>query len=150
MAQYPYLRLPFDGSSFAATTVNLGPQTASHKHRDVGNVGYGPCTDQAFGVFDYTKGGQVILHEPQLIIELRPGDVLIFPSACISHENIPIAENEERYSLIAYSAGALFLHRDQGFQSFESLRELDPDAATQHAAGGKLRWERGCAMYPTL
>lgn len=147
MGRYPHLILPYPRSSFAATTVNLGPQTVARRHTDCANVVWGTCTDSPFGLYDWTKGGQLILHGPRLILELRPGDVALFPSACIEHENIPIAEHETQYSLISYSAGALFLHRDQGFQTYQELCDSDPDAAASHAASGKKRWQEGMARY---
>lgn len=144
---YPHLQLPYPNASFAATTINLGPQTVARPHTDCANVVWGTCTDSPFGDYDWTKGGQLILHGPRLILELRPGDVAFFPSACIEHENLPISEGETRYSVISYSAGALFLHRDQQFQSFKSLSQKDRIAARLHASGGKKRWEQGMALY---
>lgn len=147
MRHYRHLRLPYPRSSFAATTVNLGPQTIARRHTDCANVAWGTCTDSPFGNYDWTQGGQLILHGPRLILELRPGDTALFPSACIELENIPIGKGETRYSIISYSAGALFLHRDQGFRTFQELTRTDRQAAHLHATGGARRWEQGLSLY---
>ncbi|KAF9070031.1 hypothetical protein BDP27DRAFT_1420467 [Rhodocollybia butyracea] len=44
-------------NSFAATTVNFGPQTVTPPHLDAGNLGHGWCTDTALGDYDPDKGG---------------------------------------------------------------------------------------------
>lgn len=147
MDHYPKLELPYPGSSFAATTVNIGPQAVAHSHTDWGNIAWGTCTDSPFGSYDWTRGGQLILHEPKLILELRPGDVALFPSACIEHENLPIQKGETRYSVVSYTAGALFQHYDHGFQTLESWREEDPAAAARHDRLGEQRWMDGMALY---
>ncbi|KIO15368.1 hypothetical protein M407DRAFT_51980, partial [Tulasnella calospora MUT 4182] len=60
------------------------------------------------GKFNYKRGGQLVLHEYRLIIELQPGQLILFPSALITHCNIPLQKGEERYSLTLYSAGGLY------------------------------------------
>lgn len=147
MQRYKHLKPPYPRSSFAATTINLGPQSISRPHMDCANVAWGTCTDSPFGDYDWSKGGQLVLHGPQLILELRPGDVALFPSACVEHENLPIAMGETRYSIISYTAGALFLHRDQGFQSFKDWKTKDPRAAAVHRVNGDRRWQEGMALY---
>lgn len=147
MNRYPDLILPYPESSFAATTINLGPQAVAHSHADFANIAWGTCTDSPFGTYDWTKGGQLVLHGPRLIFELRPGDVALFPSACVEHENLPISVGETRFSIISYTSGALFRHRDQNFQSFESWLENDPVAAEIHDRSGERRWVEGLALY---
>lgn len=144
---YPKLESPYPNSSFAATTINIGPQAVAHAHMDWANISWGTCTDSPFGSFDWTKGGQLVLHEPKLIFELRPGDVALFPSSCIEHENIPIQKGETRYSIVSYTAGALFQHYDQGFQTLPSWREQDSVAVAHHERLGEQRWNDGMALY---
>lgn len=119
-------------------------------HRDGRNVGHGLCLAAPGGKFDPTKGGHLILHEPRLIIKLSPGRLFLFPSACITHQNVPIAPGETRWSLTAYSAGGLWRFRDQGYQTLDEWKALDPEAAAKHKDLGGLRWEQGCAMFKTI
>lgn len=69
-------------------------QACCFAHRDHANPVHLPCAVTPAGLYDYKKGGQLILHEPKLIIELRPGQTMLLLSACITHENVPVADNE--------------------------------------------------------
>ncbi|KAF9062497.1 hypothetical protein BDP27DRAFT_1147612, partial [Rhodocollybia butyracea] len=93
---------------FAATTVNFGPQTCMPPHLDAGNTAHGWCTDTAGGDFDPEKGGHLVLWNLKLVIRFPPGSTILFPSALITHSNIPISPHETRYSVVQYSAGGLF------------------------------------------
>lgn len=42
---HPELRQAIPGTSFAASTVNMGPRVVCRAHRDVGNVGPAICLD---------------------------------------------------------------------------------------------------------
>ncbi|KDQ07624.1 hypothetical protein BOTBODRAFT_180494 [Botryobasidium botryosum FD-172 SS1] len=76
------------------------------------------------GMFDHTQGGQLVLHELKVVIELAPGDVIFFPSALITHQNLPILPHEFHYSITGYTAGNLFQLRDQRFHSKAQVRRL--------------------------
>lgn len=146
----PTLQRPCPGSSFAGSTVNLGPQTVCDRHRDFLNFIFGLCLLFIFGNFDSEKGGHLVLHEPKLIIRLRPGDIFLFPSACITHSNIPIQANETRRSLTSYSAGGLFRYRAQGYRTRAAWAKEDPHGMRLHDALGNRRWKEGWSMYSTL
>lgn len=128
----------------------MGPRTVCKPHRDAANLVYGWCVVWALGTFDFTLGGHIVLHEAKLIIELGPGDMIFLPSACITHENIPIQETEQRYSVTLYSAGHLFRYRDCGFRTLDATKAADKDAWKRYESEGQNRWEDGCNRFATL
>lgn len=146
----PSLQRPSAHSVFAGSTVNLGPQTVCDPHRDFLNFIFGLCLVVAFGDFDSEKGGHLILHEPKLIIRLRPGDMILFPSGCITHSNMPIQPHETRGSLTSYTAGGLFRYKAQGYRTRSAWAEEDPVGMKIHDALGDHRWKAGWSMYSTL
>lgn len=146
------IRPPLEGSAFTACTVNLGPCTVCKSHRDMQDWCFIPSGTLAFGEFDGSRGGQIVLHEARLVIHLYPGDVLIFPSSCITHANLPIQEGETRRSLVVYMSGGLARHDAQGHQTREAWMETEngPEEIQAHDAGGEERWESGWALYSTM
>ncbi|KDQ06459.1 hypothetical protein BOTBODRAFT_181571 [Botryobasidium botryosum FD-172 SS1] len=101
------LRQPHPTMPFAAMEVNTGPHTMCKCHKDHKNLAFGLCM-------------LIIL----VVIELAPGDVIFFPSALITHQNLPILPHEFRYSITGYTASNLFQLRDQGFLSKAQVRRL--------------------------
>ncbi|KZP11062.1 hypothetical protein FIBSPDRAFT_678375, partial [Athelia psychrophila] len=99
------LMVVFPDSPFCALTINMGPQTVCLPHRDYWNVVYRTCPIGVLGPFNHRTGGQLILHEPKLVIELRRGDIMFIPSAAVTHENAPIVAGEKCYSFTQYTAG---------------------------------------------
>lgn len=146
----PTLKGPSPYSSFAASTINLGPKTVCYSHCDLLNLIFGLCLVFVFGKFNPAKGGHLVIHELKLIIELAPGDIFLFPSGCFTHQNIPIQPDETRFSLTAYSAGGLFRFCAQGFQTQADQRLHDPVLAMQQSSQGEGRWKYGCSLYSTL
>lgn len=135
-------------SPFAAMTANFGPQTVCRSHRDLKNLAYGLCTIMVLGDFDYRRGGHLILHEFKLVIEMRPGDIIFIPSAIVTHENIPVGENETRQSLVFYSAGGLFRWTAAGCRSHKTwAASKDADAYKQHQKDGEARWRNGWNLF---
>lgn len=137
---------------FSSITANLGPQTVCFRHRDMKNKSNGMCIVYVLGNFDYRRGGHIILHEPRLVVEMRPGDALFLPSAVISHETVPIAQDEERYSLVLYSAGGLFRWVDSGSRLKADWELADKAGHDEHFSSvhGELRWKEGWQEYSTL
>lgn len=148
----PKLRPPLEGSAFTACTCNLGPQTICDSHRDPLDLAYGPSAMYISGSFDGSRGGQLILHEPRLVIHLYPGDIIFFPSACITHGNLPIATGETRRSLVLYMAGGLVRYDAQGLRTKAAweANPNGPDEIEAHDAKGEERWETGWELYSTL
>lgn len=67
---------------FAGFVINLNVVTAAHRDsKDDDSV----CLILAIGNFE---GGEVVLYEPGLVIDLRPGDFILFPSSKLTHFNL--------------------------------------------------------------
>lgn len=99
-----------------------------------------------------SRGGHIILHEAKLVIRLNPGDIILFPSACITHANLPISTHETRTSMVLYSTGGLFRHNNQGMRTKAAWKAADNgvEEVEAHEAAGSLRWEMGWELYSTL
>lgn len=103
----PSLRAPYRDAEWPAATINLGPKTVTSNHRDEFNLAGGQCGDVGAGPFKWSLGGHLVLHEIQKVMQLRPGRMVLFPSAIITHENLPIAMNDLRYSLTTHLSAKL-------------------------------------------
>ncbi|KAG8915275.1 hypothetical protein FRC00_005985 [Tulasnella sp. 408] len=135
---------------FASLTANLGPQTICEIHKDIKNKAPGGvCAVQALGPYDSQLGGHLVLHELHVIVEMRPGGIIFFPSAIISHETIPISAHEKRYSLVWYSAGGLFRWRDAGSRSMKKWARDCPSDHNVHQQLGPQRWIDGWKNFST-
>ncbi len=98
----------FPDSPFCGTTFNLGPKTSTVIHRDSRNFIGGLCAIIVLGHFNHKTSGHIILHDIRTIIEVRAGDVVFIPSACIAHSNSSLKPHEDRCSIVQYTAGGLF------------------------------------------
>jgi hypothetical protein len=121
----PELRRPYRNAVFMATTMNVSGNTVTIPHRDWHNAFNGWCAVYAMGKFDYKRRGLLVLHEFKLIVQFPPGAIFLIPSAACTHSNSAIREelDEFRYSLTAYTAGALFRWRDYGYCTEAQLRQ---------------------------
>ncbi|KAF8875366.1 hypothetical protein BD779DRAFT_1790195 [Infundibulicybe gibba] len=106
-AKYPDAKPP-PGGLFAGKTINMGPKAICKPHVDSANLGAGICPVFATGNFDHRNGGHLVLQELKLAIQFPPGCYIFFPSALITHWNLPIQQDETRYSLTWYTAAGLF------------------------------------------
>lgn len=127
-----------------ASTVNIGPQTITSRHKDFKNLSFGLCAIIALGDFDWEKGGALCLEEPGVRLQFAPGDIIFIPSASITHYNTPIAPGETRSSLTFYTAGQLFRWVHNGFRSVSSLGMARRKLAEKR---GQRFWEKGWDMY---
>lgn len=108
------------------------------------------CFDTAGGDFDPNKGGHLILHELRCYIKMPPGRIVLFPSAAITHETVPISPGESLWSLTGYSAAGLWRYADQGMKTRSAWLAKDPKAVAAHDCKGQERWTKGCAMFKTV
>ncbi|KAJ7742910.1 hypothetical protein B0H16DRAFT_1323052, partial [Mycena metata] len=141
---------PFARSVFASATFNLGPHAWTFKHRDVLNLPFGWCPVTAFGDFDPTQGGHLVLWDLKLVIEFPHGSTILIPSATLAHSNIPVAKTEYRASFTQYSAGGLFRYVDNDFMTEAELAESNPEKYRENLASKEARWEMGVGLWSTL
>ncbi|KAG8902437.1 hypothetical protein FRC00_007973 [Tulasnella sp. 408] len=136
---------------FSALTINCDPSTICWPHRDSANDAAGICLDGILGDFDPTKGGHLVFHEPKRILELGPGRVVLFPSALITHETIPIPADAWRSGVTGYFAGGLSRFIAQGMQTRREWEEKgNPEELSEHDERGPERWAAGVARFQTL
>lgn len=137
----------FPQLQFSGATINAGPQAVSEWHRDCQNLAWGLCAIFVTGRFDHKKHGQLLLREPKVILTLQRGDLVFFPSAVITHRNMPLAEGELRRSLVFYSGGGLFRWIAQGHMTERMMASEDK---TWKVEGNGTRWEEGWSFFMTL
>ncbi|KAJ7681814.1 hypothetical protein B0H14DRAFT_2422667, partial [Mycena olivaceomarginata] len=136
-----WARSPFTPPSLA----NLGPVSVSPPHTDGANKADGMCLIGALGDFDPDQGGHLVCWDYDLIIRFPPGCSILIPSAVVTHSNTPIQEDEERFSLIQYSAGALFRWVANGFCS-----DLDWQSSATAEDIARREAERGARCATAL
>ncbi|KAJ7355487.1 hypothetical protein DFH08DRAFT_663298, partial [Mycena albidolilacea] len=102
----------------------------------------GMCLISALGDFDPNQGGHLVYWDYNLIICFLPGCSILILSAVVTHSNTPIQEDEECFSLIQYSAGALFRWVTNSFCS--DLNWQSSATAEDTAYREAERWAR-CA-----
>ena len=73
----------FPQSPFAAQSLNTSNRSLAISHTDAKNLVFGICAIIPLGLFNAKTSAHLILIEPKVIIELRPGDVFFFPSAIL-------------------------------------------------------------------
>lgn len=96
-----------------------------------------------FGEFDYELGGHLILHDLHVILEVPSGSIVFFPSALITHENIPVQGHETRRAITGYSSASLFQFADNGFLPASTIV---PD---ENQTGDKI-WLDGLLCFPNI
>lgn len=135
----------FMNSPFAAQSLNVSPQSLAKSHTDQMNLVYGVCGIIPMGNFNGRTGAQLILNQARAIIELHPGDVFFFPSACIHHRSAALASKAEtRQCMVVYSAAGLFRWIRQGHMG-QKYGPTIPDA--QKAREGAERWHNGWKLF---
>ena len=118
----PSIRNLFEGTAFAAASINFGPQTVSIPHLDFGNLAWGLCAVTALGNYNPDLGGHIVLEELKLVIRFPPGCTIFLPSALVTHANTPISDQETRYSLAQYSSAGLFRWVHNGFVTEKKMK----------------------------
>lgn len=146
----PTLHPNFVRSVFACSAFNMGEKVTTRSHRDCMNCPFGQCAVTAFGHYDYTKGGHLVLEEAKLYIEFPPGSLILLPSATITHANTPIQDGETRQSFTQYTPGGLFRYYDNGFRTESQLFEEDEEEYWRVMEQKETRWEMGLGLWSTL
>ncbi len=93
------------GQPFGGFALNINVATFSH--RDVKDISI--CVIIPFGEYE---GGELCLHEPGLVIDLRPGDMVAFYSREITHFNLHFKGG--RHSLV--------FHTDRELKTWKTVR----------------------------
>ncbi|KAJ7339232.1 hypothetical protein DFH08DRAFT_915790 [Mycena albidolilacea] len=123
----PHLQQLFPNSVFSTATFNFGPRVWTFKHRDVCNLPFGWCAVQSLGDFDMAKGSHLVLWDLQVVVKFPAGTLILFPSATISHSNVPVEGGEEHISFTQFTAGGMFQWVENGGRTAAELAQEDPD-----------------------
>jgi hypothetical protein len=137
-------------SIYPAAAFNFGPNVWTYKHKDSLNCPFGWCAIQALGQFDPTKGGQLVLWEPKLVINFPAGSLILLPSGTITHSNIPVAPGDTRASFTQYAAGGLFRYIDYGFRTQKKIAKEDPNLWALILRKREKNWAKGYSLLSTL
>ncbi|KAM6497899.1 hypothetical protein JOM56_005847, partial [Amanita muscaria] len=135
---------------FPCRSFNLGPQTASLPHRDMGNLAHSWCSIAAVGQFNLELGGHLVLWDFGIAIEFPPGSTILIPSALFMHSNASVQEGETRYSIVQYAAGGLFRWVSNGCKTDKALgKSLNGNKGLKQRQRGEpdARWEASIKMF---
>ncbi|KAM6489083.1 hypothetical protein JOM56_001485, partial [Amanita muscaria] len=135
---------------FPCRSFNLGPQTASLPHRDMGNLAHSWCSVTAVGQFNPKQGGHFVLWDFGIAIEFPPGSTILIPSALFMHSNASIQDGETRYSIVQYAAGGLFRWVWNGCKTDKKLEEsLKGNKKPNQRQQGEQddRWQESIKMF---
>ncbi|KAK7017029.1 hypothetical protein VNI00_018756 [Paramarasmius palmivorus] len=155
--QLPELKFPThpspEGGYWAGRCINSAglrdtAAVCTLPHTDFGNWAPGWCCVTAVGSYDPDKGGHMILWNVGLRIRFPPGCSILFPSAVITHSNVPIQAGERRYSIVEFSAGGLFRWVYNGYKTDEELLQvLEGKELERWEAERLVRWKNEVRMY---
>ncbi|KIO27621.1 hypothetical protein M407DRAFT_23186 [Tulasnella calospora MUT 4182] len=146
---HPELKPPVPGTSFPASTVNVGDRVVCGPPRDSSNEAAAVCLDYVDGPFDPSKGGHLVFHEARRVVKLRKGGVILFPSAVVTHENIDIGTDESRFSITGYFPGGIRRYLEAGGHTLAAWKDEKQGEADVHESEGTSRWDLGCARFRT-
>ncbi|KAF7335839.1 hypothetical protein MSAN_02330100 [Mycena sanguinolenta] len=140
----------FPTSAFTCVAFNFGPQVSTTLHRDWTDMAGDMCAVVALGNFDPTKGGHLVLWELKLLVEFPPGSLILFPSALISHANIPVGPGETRTSVVQYTPGMLCRFVENNFRTEKQIKKRSKAEYRQVLAAKANRYVKAIRRLLTL
>ncbi|THU81088.1 hypothetical protein K435DRAFT_694257, partial [Dendrothele bispora CBS 962.96] len=143
----PSIYYNFPNSIFASATYNFGPWTVLLEHIDHLNYIYGWCSITAFGSYDFTKGGHLILFDLRMVIEFPPCWTILIPSSYLRHGNTDIAPGEKRFSFTQYTSGSLFRYVDDHYRM---RTQMSPSERKETELKQRERMKADLNLYSTL
>lgn len=119
----PTLQRLFHNCAFAAAHMNFGPNGTTRLHTDHLNRVRGLCAVYPLGPFDHRRGGQLILWDLKVIVDVPPGNLVLLPSALLLHGNVSLVDGDKRAALVLFSAAGLFRWVHNGMMSDKEFAE---------------------------
>lgn len=101
-------------------TIAINFNVISKYHWDDNDDPNGLCVLVALGDFE---GGELCFPQLQIVVKLKPGQVVIFPSCLLLHGNLPITKGI-RFSVVYFVHKHLFLH-NKNFDELENEAKND-------------------------
>ncbi|KAE9384834.1 hypothetical protein BT96DRAFT_960843 [Gymnopus androsaceus JB14] len=117
----PALKTIFPGVGFAACHLNLG-RARTKLHNDLKNIFFAVCGVGAFGPFNHKTGAHLIMWELGIVVEFPSGCGFLFPSATVSHANVPIGPDESRHSAAFFTSSGNLRYFHNGFMTDKEFR----------------------------
>ncbi|THU89746.1 hypothetical protein K435DRAFT_677262, partial [Dendrothele bispora CBS 962.96] len=111
------------------------------------NYIYGWCSITAFGSYDFTKGGHLILFDLRMVIEFPPCWTILIPSSYLRHGNTDIAAGEKRFSFTQYTSGSLFRYVDDRYRM---RTQMSPSERKEIELKQRERIKADLNLYSTL
>jgi hypothetical protein len=121
-------------SPFTTATLNLGPHTVTSPHHDAGNLQSGLCAVFISGTHKAEDGGNLVLDEAEVVMELGAGDMAIFPSSLITHWNTTLKPGKHRESMVLWMCGGSIRYHDMGGRLMNTLNEDEKEAEAKRTA----------------
>lgn len=150
-AHHPGLKRVHPKNPFCCTTVNFGPQTVCRAHLDHGNRAGGWCVISAWGSFDPTRGGHIVLWNLGLIVEFPARSSVFIPSALVPHSNTLVQPGETRYSVTSWTASGIFRWVYNRFKTDKQWEETATEEDRERRREeGKARWAESLKLFPRL
>lgn len=134
-------------SPFATATLNLGPMTVTDPHRDGGNVLAGLCAVFLAGGHKAEDGALLVFKEIKMAFELGSGDLIVFPSALLTHWNTSLTSKSLRRSLVFWTGANAIRYYAMGGRL---MKELDNDGLIQEKARAEKDWIDGLQRFCTV
>ncbi|KAJ6476960.1 hypothetical protein C8R45DRAFT_833668, partial [Mycena sanguinolenta] len=139
-------RLPSE-APYAALSVNF-EHAFSPPHLNGANSAGGMCEITPFGNFDPDTSTHLVLWDFGYIIRFPPGTSAIIPSAVVTHSNTPLQKGETRFSVIRYTAGALFRWVANGGKTDLEWEQTATEGDRQGREEARRgRWQEALARY---
>lgn len=149
-AMHDDLTMPYRNSIFAMTTFNLGGRVWTLPHVDMENAAWGLCGISTFGRYNSQRSGHLVLHTAKLVVEFPTKTNALIMSAACAHSNIPIAEDEERWSITQYTAGGLFRYLHSNGRTRDMWQKEDPAGFQAYEASHATRWQEAIERFSTI
>ncbi|ESK82361.1 hypothetical protein Moror_12217 [Moniliophthora roreri MCA 2997] len=154
---FPELSFPShpnpDRGYWAARTLNTAEThkiaaIAMKAHADYSNWAPNWCCITAIGDFNPDTGSHLLLWNIGIKICFPPSCSILFPSAIITHLNIPVQPGERWYLIVEYSAGGLFRWVYNGHKMDEDfLATADEKMLEKWNKDRGHQWKDSLQMY---
>jgi hypothetical protein len=116
---------PFAPRAFGIfPTIAINFNVISNYHWDNNDDPNGLCVLVALGDFE---GGELCFPQLQIVVKLRPNQVVVFPSCLLLHGNLPITKGI-RFSIVYFVHKSFFLHQ----KNFNELYKQDRNDTINH------------------
>ena len=145
-AEDSHLRRIYEGTVWPMLTFNYGPEFGTVAQMKINPAADGADWIMVGGNYDPKLGGHIIIWALGLIIELPPGSSIILASV-LEHASIGVRRSEKYFTVTQYAPGGLFRWVRNGFVTWDTLKERDPDRADRYHKAHRTRGPNAVALF---